>query len=221
MRIDILTLFPELFKGVFDTSILKKATKKNLVQIFFHNIRDYSKKKNKQSDDYPYGGGPGMVLMIQPIYDCIKKLKKDRNYDEIIFFTPDAEKFNQKTANKYSLKKNLIIICGHYKGIDERIRKKIVSKEISIGDYVLTGGELPAAVFCDALIRLIPGVLGNESSALSDSFQDDLISPPLYTRPRSFNGWKIPEILISGDKNKIDNWKEKKSIKRTKKFKKL
>jgi len=221
MRIDILTLFPELFKGAFDTSILKNATKKNLVQIFLHNIRDFSKKKNNQSDDYPFGGGPGMILMIQPIHDCVRKLKDERNYDEVIFFTPDAKKFNQKTANKFSLKKNLIIICGHYKGIDERIRTKIVSKEISIGDYVLTGGELPAAVFCDAIIRLIPGVLGNESSALTDSFQDDLISPPLYTRPRSFNGWKVPKILISGDKKKIDHWRQKKSIERTNKFKKL
>ena len=159
--------------------------------------------------------------MIQPIHDCVRKLKDERNYDEVIFFTPDAKKFNQKTANKFSLKKNLIIICGHYKGIDERIRTKIVSKEISIGDYVLTGGELPAAVFCDAIIRLIPGVLGNESSALTDSFQDDLISPPLYTRPRSFNGWKVPKILISGDKKKIDHWRQKKSIERTNKFKKL
>jgi len=215
MRIDILTLFPELLASPFESSILKRAIKNKKVEIFFHNLRDFSKNSYKQVDDYPYGGGAGMVLMIEPIHQCVKALKAERSYDEIIYLTPDAEILDQKTSNECSLKKNIIILCGHYKGIDQRVRDNLISREISIGDFVISGGELAAAVFCDSIIRLIPGVLGDESSALSDSFQDNLIAPPVYTRPSSYNNWKVPNILLSGNKNEIEKWREKKSIERT------
>ena len=218
MRIDILTLLPTDLSNTFKSSILKRAEKKEKVKISFHNIRDYSKKKHKQVDDYPYGGGSGMVLMVEPIYECIKNLKSERVYDEIIYLTPDAEILNQKTANFLSIKKNIIVLCGHYKGIDQRIRDHLITREISIGDFVLSGGELAAAVFCDCIIRLIPGVLGDESSALTDSFQDNLISPPIYTRPAVFRSWKVPEVLLNGDKNEIENWRENKSIEITSKI---
>ena len=197
MRIDILTLFPELLASPFESSILKRAIKNKKVEIFFHNLRDFSKNSYKQVDDYSYGGGAGMVLMIEPIHQCVKALKAERSYDEIIYLTPDAEILDQKTSNECSLKKNIIILCGHYKGIDQRVRDNLISREISIGDFVISGGELAAAVFCDSIIRLIPGVLGDESSALSDSFQDNLIAPPVYTRPSSYNNWKVPNILLS------------------------
>lgn len=216
MRIDILTIFPEMFEGPFNHSIIKRAQEKNIVDIHLHNIRDYSKNKHKKVDDYAFSGGAGMVMMIQPIADCIEELKSKRDYDEIIFMTPDGELLKQNLANKISTYKNIIILCGHYKGIDERIREQYITCEISIGDYVLSGGELPAAVFCDSIIRIIPGVLNDETSALSDSFQNDLLSPPVYTRPRVYNGIAVPDILVSGDDKKIDNWKYKKSLERTK-----
>lgn len=216
MRIDILTLFPEMFSGPFDHSIIKRAQHKGIVEIFLHNIRDYSTSKHKTVDDYPYGGGPGMVMMIEPIARCINFLKESRTYDEIIFLTPDAELFKQGTANHLSTKRNLMVLCGHYKGIDERIREALITMEISIGDYVLSGGELGAMVLCDSIIRLIPGVLNDESSALSDSFQDGLLSPPVYTRPAEYMGMKIPEILLSGNDKEIRKWKEEISIRRTK-----
>ena len=196
MRIDILSLFPEIIKNSLEYSIIKKALNKDLISIKYHNIRDHSKNKQKKVDDYQYGGGSGMVLMIQPIYDCIKKLKKERDYTNIIYLTPDGEKLEQTTSNKFSLSENIILICGHYKGIDQRIREHLVTDEISIGDYVLSGGELAAAVFCDSIIRLIPGVLGDESSALTDSFQDNRLSEPIYTRPENYEGLKVPKILI-------------------------
>tara|TARA_B100001059_G_scaffold118035_1_gene118227 strand:+ start:2483 stop:3163 length:681 start_codon:yes stop_codon:yes gene_type:complete len=218
MRIDILTLLPKDLSKTFKSSILSRAKKKEKVKIFFHNIREYSKKKNKQVDDYPYGGGSGMVLMVEPIYECIKNLKSKRIYDEIIYLTPDAEILNQKTANFLSIKKNIIVLCGHYKGIDQRVRDHLITKEVSIGNYVLSGGELAAAVFCDCIIRLIPGVLGDESSALTDSFQDNLISPPIYTRPSIFKSWRVPEVLLNGNKNQIEKWRENKSIEITTKI---
>ena len=218
MRIDILTLLPKDLSKTFKSSILSRAKKKEKVKIFFHNIREYSKKKNKQVDDYPYGGGSGMVLMVEPIYECIKNLKSKRIYDEIIYLTPDAEILNQKTANFLSIKKNIIVLCGHYKGIDQRVRDHLITKEVSIGNYVLSGGELAAAVFCDCIIRLIPGVLGDESSALTDSFQDNLISPPIYTRPSIFKSWRVPEVLLNGNKNEIEKWRENKSIEITTKI---
>ena len=218
MRIDILTLLPKDLSKTFKSSILSRAKKKEKVKIFFHNIRDYSKKKNKQVDDYPYGGGSGMVLMVEPIYECIENLKSKIIYDEIIYLTPDAEILNQKTANFLSIKKNIIVLCGHYKGIDQRVRDHLITKEISIGNFVLSGGELAAAVFCDCIIRLIPGVLGDESSALTDSFQDNLISPPIYTRPSNFKSWRVPEVLLNGNKNEIENWRENKSIEITTKI---
>ena len=218
MRIDILTLLPKDLSKTFKSSILSRAKKKEKVTIFFHNIREYSKKKNKQVDDYPYGGGSGMVLMVEPIYECIENLKSKRIYDEIIYLTPDAEILNQKTANFLSIKKNIIVLCGHYKGIDQRVRDHLITKEVSIGNYVLSGGELAAAVFCDCIIRLIPGVLGDESSALTDSFQDNLISPPIYTRPSIFKSWRVPEVLLNGNKNEIEKWRENKSIEITTKI---
>ncbi|MCD6112898.1 MAG: tRNA (guanosine(37)-N1)-methyltransferase TrmD [Bacteroidales bacterium] len=216
MRIDILTIFPEMFESPFNHSIIKRAKEKNIVDIQIHNIRDYSKNKHKRVDDYAFSGGAGMVMMIQPISDCIEELKAQRDYDEIIFMTPDGELFKQNLANEISTYKNIIILCGHYKGIDERIREQYITREISIGDYVLSGGELPAAVLCDSIIRIIPGVLNDETSALSDSFQNNLLSPPVYTRPRVYNGIAVPDILLSGDDKKIDNWKFEKSIERTK-----
>tara|TARA_B100000902_G_scaffold132914_1_gene131450 strand:- start:45 stop:716 length:672 start_codon:yes stop_codon:yes gene_type:complete len=218
MRIDILSLFPERIKNSLEYSIIKKALSQNLISINYHNIRDHSKNKQKKVDDYQYGGGSGMVLMIQPIYDCIKKLKEERNYTNIIYLTPDGKKLEQSTSNKFSLSENIILICGHYKGIDQRIREHLVTDEISIGDYVLSGGELAAAVFCDSIIRIIPGVLGDESSALTDSFQDNRLSEPIYTRPENYKGLKVPKILISGNIKEIERWRDKKSLERTKKY---
>ncbi|GAB1405615.1 tRNA (guanine-N(1)-)-methyltransferase [anaerobic digester metagenome] len=215
MRIDILTIFPEMFTGPFSESIIKRAINKKLADIYLHNIRDYAAGKHKNVDDYAYGGRAGMVMMIQPIADCIEKLKSERNYDEIIFLTPDGYLFEQSTANQLSLCENLILLCGHYKGIDERIREQYITREISIGDYVLSGGELAAAVVTDAIIRLLPGVLGDETSALSDSFQDKLLSPPVYTRPSNYKGWEVPEILLSGNDKEISLWNYNQALKRT------
>ena len=217
MRIDIITLFPEMFDGPFSHSIIKRAKDKGLVNIFIHQLRDYSPdKKHRKVDDYAFSGGAGMVMMIEPVANVIDKLKSERDYDEIIYMSPDGEVFNQNEANKMSLLKNVIILCGHYKGVDERIREHLITKEISIGNYVLSGGELAAAVVVDAVVRLLPGVLGNESSALTDSFQNNLVSPPVYTRPRDFKGWKVPEVLLSGNEKLIDQWKLEQAIKRTK-----
>ncbi len=216
MRIDIITVLPELIKSPFEHSIIKRALDKGLVEIHFHNLRDFAVNKYGKVDDAQFGGGAGMVMMIEPIDKCISQLKSKRNYDDIIYMTPDAKVLNQKTANTLSLKENFIILCGHYKGIDQRIRDLFITKEISIGDYVLSGGELAAAVLCDSMIRLIPGVLGNETSALSDSFQDDLLAPPVYTRPAEYKGLKTPEILLSGNFPKIEEWRHQKAIERTK-----
>ncbi len=218
MRIDILSLFPNIIKSSLEHSIIKKALDKNLVTIKYHNIRDYSKNKYKKVDDYQYGGGSGMVLMIQPICDCIKELKKERKYCKIIYLTPDGKKLDQGTSNKCSLLENILLICGHYKGIDQRIREHFVTDEISIGDYVISGGELAASVFCDSVIRLVPGVLGDESSALTDSFQDNRLSEPIYTRPENYKGLLVPKILISGNTKEIERWRDKKSLERTKKY---
>jgi len=203
MRIDILTLFPGLFDGPFSESILKRAMQQGLVEINLHNIRDYSSNKHKKVDDYPFGGGAGMVMGIEPIDTCLSHLQKDLEFDEVIYLSPDGERFNQKIANQLSGKKKLAFLCGHYKGVDERVREHLVTRELSLGDFVLTGGELAAAAMVDAVVRLIPGVLGDESSALSDSFQDDLISPPVYTRPAEYKGWKVPDVLLSGHQAKI------------------
>jgi len=216
MRLDIITIFPEIFQGSFNHSIIKRSQNKGLVEIFIHQLRDYSTKKHKNVDDYPFGGGAGMVMMIEPVDKCIENLKSQREYDEIIYTSPDGDMFEQKTANTFSTLKNIIILCGHYKGIDERIREHLVTKEISIGNYVLTGGELAAAVIVDAVVRLIPGVLNDETSALSDSFQNELISPPVYTRPADYKGWKVPDILLSGNEKLINQWKFEQSIFRTK-----
>lgn len=217
MRLDILTIFPEMFEGPFSHSIIKRAIKKSLVDIHIHNVRDYSNNKHKNVDDYPFGGTSGMVMMIQPIADCIEKLKGERDYDEIIFMTPDGELFNQSIANQLSMKGNIILLCGHYKGIDERIREQYITREISIGDYVLSGGELAAAVVADSIVRLIPGVLNDETSALSDSFQDGLLSPPVYTRPADYNGIKVPDVLLSGNEKEIKKWNYEQAVERTKK----
>ena len=216
MRIDIITVVPDILTSPFDVSILKRAIEKGLVEIHIHNLRDYVTDNYKQIDDYQFGGGAGMVMMIEPIDKCISGLKAKRDYDEIIYMTPDGNTLNQKTVNTLSLKENIIILCGHYKGVDQRVRDHFITKEISIGDYVLSGGELAAAVLCDAVIRLIPGVLGNETSALTDSFQDDLLAPPVYTRPADYKGWKVPEILTSGNFPKIESWREEQSYLRTK-----
>lgn len=216
MRIDIITVLPELLKSPFQASILKRAIDKGLVEVHLHNLRDYASNAYKQVDDYQFGGGAGMVMMIEPIDKCISKLKSERDYDEVLYMTPDGERFNQKIANELSLKGNLIILCGHYKGVDQRVRDHFVTRELTIGDYVLTGGELAAAVVADAVIRLIPEVLGDETSALTDSFQDDLLAPPIYTRPAEYKGWKVPEILRSGNTPKIEAWREDQAIKRTK-----
>lgn len=216
MRIDIITVLPEIFNGPLNQSILKRAQEKGLVTLQIHNLRDYSTSKHRQVDDYAFGGGAGMVLMAEPIFAIIEKLKTERTYDEIIYMSPDGELFDQKMANSLSLKHNFIILCGHYKGVDERVRKHLITKEISIGDYVLSGGELAAAVVSDALIRLVPGVLSDETSALTDSFQDDLIAPPVYTRPEDFKGMKVPEILLSGHEKKINEWRYEQSVERTK-----
>lgn len=216
MRIDVITCLPSIFDGPFTQSILQRAQDKGIVSLKVHNLRDYSTNKHKAVDDYAFGGGAGMVLQIEPIDKCIKALQKDREYQEIIYTSPDGQKLDQPLANKLSLVENIIIICGHYKGVDERVRAHLVTREISIGDYVLSGGELAAAVIADSIIRLIPGVLNDESSALSDSFQDDLIAPPVYTRPANYNGWKVPEVLLSGHQAKIDQWRHDQSILRTK-----
>jgi tRNA (guanine37-N1)-methyltransferase len=215
MRIDIITALPDLLKSPFETSMLKKSIDLKLVDLHIHNLRDFTKDNYKTIDDNQFGGGAGMVMMIEPIHKCINKLKKERHYDEIIYLSPDGEKLNQKISNKLSLVRNIIILCGHYKGVDQRVRDYLITKEISIGDYVLIGGELAAAVLCDSIIRLIPGVLSNETSALTDSFQDDLLAPPIYTRPRDYNGWKVPDVLLSGDFPKIEKWREEKAIEAT------
>lgn len=215
MRIDILTILPRLLDGPFADSILNRAQKNNLCEIHIHNIRDYSTDKHKSVDDYQFGGGAGMVMLIQPIADCIDKLKSEREYDEIIYLTPDGDRLDQRTVNGMSLKKNLLLICGHYKGIDQRLRDHYVTKEISIGDYVLSGGELAAAVLVDAVVRLIPGVMNDETSALTDSFQDNLLAPPVYTRPANYNGWEVPEILTSGNFKAIDDWRMNEAMKKT------
>ncbi len=215
MRIDIITLFPELLRSPFEASIVKRAIEGKKVDVVFHNLRDYTVSKHKQVDEAPFGGGAGMVMMIEPIANCIKKLQAERKYDEVIYMTPDAKTLNQSTANTLSLKENILILTGHYKGVDHRIRELFITKEISIGDYVLTGGELAAAVLVDAVVRLIPGVIGDEQSALTDSFQDNLLSPPVYTRPSNFEGSKVPEILLSGNFPKIDDWRSDQAHKRT------
>lgn len=216
MRIDILTILPDLLQGPFSESILKRAQEKGVAEIHVHNIRDYSTHKHKSVDDYQYGGGAGMVMTIQPIADCIEKLKSERSYDEIIYMTPDGELLQQHICNDLSLKENLIILCGHYKGVDQRVRDLYITREISIGSYVLSGGELGAAVLVDSVVRLLPGVLNDETSALTDSFQDDLLAPPVYTRPEEYNGLKVPDILLSGHTEKIEAWRNEQSILRTK-----
>lgn len=215
MRIDIITVLPELLKSPFEVSILKRAIANGLVEVHIHNLRDYSTNAYKQIDDYQYGGGAGMVMMIEPIDKCISELKAERDYDEVIYLTPDGKTFNQSTANALSLKENIIILCGHYKGVDQRVRDHFITSEISIGDFVLSGGELGAALVCDAVIRLLPGVLGDETSALTDSFQDNLLAPPIYTRPAEYKGWKVPDILTSGNIPKIEEWREDQALKRT------
>jgi tRNA (guanine37-N1)-methyltransferase len=216
MRFDILTILPELLEGPFNVSIMKRAQERGLLHIHVHNIRDYSTDKHKNVDDYQYGGGAGMVMSIEPIAALIEKLKAERIYDEIIYMTPDGEMLEQRHSNNWSLKENIMILCGHYKGVDERIREHYITKEISIGSYVLTGGELAAAVVVDSIGRLIPGVMNDETSALTDSFQDDLLSPPVFTRSPEFNGWKVPEVLLSGNFSKIEEWREQQAIERTK-----
>lgn len=216
MRIDILSAVPDLMQSFFAHSIIQRAKDRNLLEIHLHNLHDYSTKKFKQIDDYQFGGGAGMVMCIEPILSCIEKLQQERKYDEIIFTTPDGELLDQKMVNTLSLKENIIILCGHYKGIDERLREHVITKEISVGSYVLSGGELPAAIIVDAIGRLIPGVLNDETSALTDSFQDNLLAPPVYTRPSDYNGWKVPEILLSGHEKKIEEWRHQQAIERTK-----
>jgi len=215
-KIDIITVLPQLLESPFNHSIIKRAIEKKIVEINVYDLRNYSPYKHRQVDDYPYSGKGGMVLMVEPIYRAISSLKETTQYDEIIYTSPDGECFNQKIANELSLKKNLLILCGHYKGVDHRVREHLITREISIGDYVLTGGELAAAVIVDAIVRLLPGAISNEMSALSDSFQDNLLAPPVYTRPAEFNGWKVPEILLSGNEKEIERWKLEQAIMRTK-----
>ena len=217
MRIDIITVLPELLQSPLNYSILKRAQDKKLVEIVVHNLRDYSLDKHRRVDDYPFGGEAGMVMQIEPVDRAIAQLKSERNYDEVIFTTPDGERFDQPMANRLSMAGNLIILCGHYKGID-RIREHFVTKEVTIGDYVLTGGELAAAIMCDAIVRLIPGAIGDEQSALSDSFQDNLLAPPVYTRPAEYKGWRVPDVLLSGHQRKIDEWKHEQSLERTRRL---
>lgn len=219
MRIDIITVLPELLESPLGNSIVKRARDKGLVEIVVHNLRDYSTDlRHRRVDDYAFGFGAGMVMQIEPIYRIIEKLKSERTYDEVIFMTPDGEQFTQPMANRLSLVQNIIILCGHYKGIDHRVREHLITREITIGDYVLTGGELPAAIVTDAIVRLIPGALGDEQSALSDSFQDNLLAPPVYTRPADFNGWKVPEILLSGNERKIAEWEHEQAVERTRRL---
>ncbi len=216
MRIDIITVFPEMFEGPFNHSIVQRAQNKGLADIHLHQLRNFTNDKHHKVDDYAFSGGAGMVMMIEPVAKAIEKLKSERDYDEIIYTSPDGKHLDQPMANTFSTYENLIILCGHYKGIDERIREHFITKEISIGDYVLSGGELAAAVIVDSIVRLIPGVLGNEVSALSDSFQNNLVSPPVYTRPQNFRGWKVPDILLSGNERLIEEWKFEQSLQRTK-----
>jgi tRNA (guanine37-N1)-methyltransferase len=216
MRIDIITVLPELLESPLNHSIVKRAKEKGLVEINIINLRDFTTDKYKSVDDYAFGGGAGMVMMIEPVFKAIEKLKSEREYDEIIYTSPDGDLLDQKTANFLSLKKNIIILAGHYKGVDHRIREHLITREISIGDYVLSGGELPAAIITDAIVRLIPGAISDEQSALSDSFQDDLLAPPVYTRPSEFNGWKVPDILLSGNTGEIEKWRHEQSVERTK-----
>ena len=218
MRIDILSVVPELIEPVLDHSIVKRARDKGLAEIVVHNLRDYTTSRHRKVDDYPFGGEAGMVMQIQPIDACISHLRSQREYDEVIFTTPDGETFDQPMANTLSLKNNIIILAGHYKGVDFRVREHLITKEISIGDYVLTGGELPAAVIADAVVRLIPGVIGDEQSALSDSFQDGLLAPPVYSRPAEYKGWKVPEILLSGHEAKIAEWRYEQALERTRRL---
>ena len=218
MRIDIITVLPEMIEGFFNCSIMKRAQDKNLAEICIHNLRDFTMDKYRRVDDYPFGGCAGMVMKIEPIDRCITSLKEQREYDEVIFTTPDGEKFNQKMANNLSMANNLIILCGHFKGIDYRIREHLITKEISIGDYVLTGGELAAATIADSIIRIIPGVISDEQSALSDSFQDNLLAAPVYTRPAEYNGWKVPDVLLSGHAANIQEWEFQQSLERTKRL---
>ena len=218
MRIDIITVLPELLQSPLNYSILKRAQDKKLVEIVVHNLRDYSLDKHRRVDDYPFGGEAGMVMQIEPVDRAITQLKSERNYDEVIFTTPDGERFDQPMANRLSMAGNLIILCGHYKGSDYRIREHFVTKEVTIGDYVLTGGELAAAIMCDAIVRLIPGAIGDEQSALSDSFQDNLLAPPVYTRPAEYKGWRVPDVLLSGHQRKIDEWKHEQSLERTRRL---
>lgn len=218
MRIDFLTVVPEMFESPLGCSILKRASEKGLVEFHVHNIRDYTLNKHRKVDDYPFGGEAGMVMQVQPVDDCITALRKERDYDEVIFMTPDGEVFDQPMANQLSLLRNIIILCGHYKGIDYRIREHLVTREISIGDYVLTGGELPALCVADAVARLVPGVLGDEQSALSDSFQDNLLAPPVYTRPADYKGWRVPDILLSGHEAKIAEWRYEQALERTRRL---
>ncbi len=216
MRLDIITCLPRLLESPFSDSILKRAQDKGLVTVKIHDLRPYSTNKHRTTDDYAFGGGAGMVMMIEPIDRCLSALKAERTYDEIIYMSPDGELLTQSIANQLSLRQNLILLCGHYKGVDERVREHLITREISIGDYVLSGGELAAAVVADSVIRLLPGVLNDETSALSDSFQDGMIAPPVYTRPAEYNGWKVPEVLLSGHQAKIEDWKQEQALKRTK-----
>lgn len=218
MRIDIITVLPEMLEGFVNESILARAQKKGLAEIHLHNLRDYTKDKWRRVDDYPYGGFAGMVMQCEPIDRCISALKAERHYDEVIFTSPDGKKFDQHVANDLSMKGNIIILCGHYKGIDQRVRDHLITREISIGDYVLTGGELAAAVMADAIVRIVPGVIGDEQSALSDCFQDDMLSAPIYTRPADYKGWKVPDILLSGNEAKIKNWEMEQAMERTKRL---
>lgn len=218
MRIDILTLFPAMFQGPFSESIIKRAVDKGAVELVLHDIRDYSQDKHRRVDDYPFGGGAGMVMQIEPIARAIDKLQSERSYDEVIFMTPDGVRFDQKEANRLSLSGNIIILCGHYKGVDQRVRDHYITREISIGDFVLSGGELAAAAVVDAVVRVLPGVIGDETSALTDSFQDNLLAPPVYTRPSDFRGWKIPDVLLSGHDKRIDEWREEKALERTRRL---
>lgn len=218
MRIDILTILPALLESPFSHSIIKRTIEKNLVEIFVHDIREYATDKHKRVDDYAFSGGAGMVMLIEPIDRLIGKLKSEREYDEIIYMSPDGQKLNQKLVNQLSTSKNIIILCGHYKGVDQRVRDHLITREISIGDYVLTGGELAAAVLTDSIVRLLPGAISDETSALTDSFQDNLLSPPVYTRPADFKGWKVPDILLSGNEREIENWKHEQSLERTRRL---